>query len=374
MLYNESMDKFDSDVRYWVALSTHQKIGARTFAKLVQKFGKMEKVWNSHPSDFFDLDIDKSQKEAIFEVIHKIDPDKEMAKVERLKIKVLTIKDKNYPKNLAEIFDPPGVLYYKGELAPTDEISLAVVGSRKYSQYGQEVTEKLIFELASAGLVIVSGLALGIDALAHRACLEAKQKTIAVLGCGLDQIYPVSNIRLADKILQSGGAIISEFPVGMPALRYNFPIRNRIIAGMSLGTLVIEAAPDSGSLITAKAALDYNREVFAVPGSIFSDTSIGPNTLIQMGAKLVTNSADLLTELDISNRIKKQVANLIIADSQEEQVVLELLGKPKSVDALVKESKLPAALINSTLIMLELKGKARHIGGTVYEIRGKLKK
>lgn len=362
-----------SDLKYWVAFSTHQKIGARTFAKLLHHFGNMKNVWQADLSDFYKIDIDKAQKDAVLEVIKKVNPEKEMAKVERLKIKVLTLEDKNYPKNLAEIFDPPGVVYYKGSLAPQDEISLAVVGSRKYTPYGQEVAEKLVFELASAGLVIVSGLALGIDTLAHKACLEANQKTIAVLGCGLDQIYPVSNIRLADEIIQNGGAIVSEFPVGMPALRFNFPIRNRIIAGMSLGTLVIEAAPDSGSLITAQAALSQNREVFAVPGSIFSESSIGPNKLIQMGAKLVTESADILTELNISDKIKKQHANLIIPDSKEEEILLELLKKPKSVDLLVKESKLSAAVVNSTLIMLEMKGKVRHLGGTVYEIRGRLK-
>ena len=359
--------------KYWVALSTHNKIGARTFAKLHKRFKKLENVWKATRRELSEAELDLTQVDAVLEVVSKVDPEKEMAKVKKLGLEVLILPDKNYPKALYEIPDPPGILYLKGKILPQDEVALAVVGSRKYTEYGRRATEKIVWQLAKNKLTIVSGLALGIDALAHQAALEADGRTIAVLGCGLDQIYPVSNIRLADKILASGGAIISEFPVGMPALRYNFPIRNRIIAGLSLGTLVIEAAPESGSLITARAALDYNREVFAVPGSIFSEISEGPNRLIQMGAKMALSAEDILNELNITQKLGHIEASVIIPDSKEEEILLNLLKKPVLVDVLIKESKLAPALVNSTLIMLEMKGMVTNLGGTSYVIRGKLK-
>lgn len=363
----------DEDQKYWVALSTHQKIGARTFSKLFKHFKKMSRVWEANRSDLAASGIDLGQTNAILEVVKKIDPDAEMEKLERYHVKVWTLLDNDYPKVLQEIYDPPGVLYYRGEILPQDEIALAVVGSRKYTNYGRQVTEDLVYRLAQHKLTIVSGLALGIDALAHLAALEAKGRTIAVLGCGLDQIYPVSNIRLADKILQHNGAIISEFPIGMPALRFNFPIRNRIIAGISLGTLVIEGAISSGSLITAKAAIEYNREVFAVPGSIYSETSEGPNQLIKMGAKIVTSADDILEELNMPQKTKEKTAQNIIPDSKEEEVLLKLLCKSQTVDSLIQTSKMTPALVNSTLIMLEMKGMITNLGGTRYAIRGKLK-
>ncbi len=359
--------------KYWVALSTHNKIGARTFVKLFKRFKKLENVWKATRRELAEAELDLTQVDAVTEVVAKVDPEKEMAKVKKLGLEILILPDKNYPKTLYEIPDPPGILYLKGKILPQDEVSLAVVGSRKYSIYGQRITEKIVWQLAKNKLTIVSGLALGIDALAHQSALEANGRTIAVLGCGLDQVYPISNIRLADKILASNGAIITEFPIGMPALRYNFPIRNRIIAGLSLGTLVVEAASESGSLITARAALEYNREVFAVPGSIFSETSEGPNRLIQMGAKMALSAEDILNELNITQKLRHVEASIIIPDSQEEEILLNLLKKPVLVDTLIKESKLAPTLVNSTLIMLEMKGMVTNLGGTSYVIRGKLK-
>lgn len=368
------MEENFEDKKYWVALSTHQKIGSRTMLKLHKRFKKLAKVWTAKISDLQEAGLNSEQIKAVQEVVARVDIDKLLKRLKSLKIQILILPDKNFPRMLAEIPDPPAVLYLRGQILPEDDIALGVVGSRKYSNYGQRVTEDLVYKLGQSKLTIVSGLALGIDALAHYAALEAKTRTIAVLPCGPDQIYPAANIKLADKILQAGGAVISEFPLGTLAQRFNFPIRNRIIAGLSLGTLVIEGAIDSGSLITAQAALTYNREVFAVPGDIYSETSAGPNHLIQMGAKMILSADDILTELNIDERSKQNQARIIIADSREEEIVLKLLSQAKLVDELIKATKMPPALVNSTLIMLEMKGMVTNLGGTRYVIRGKLKK
>jgi DNA processing protein len=361
------------DKKFWVALAAHPKIGARTLNKLFKRFGKMEKVWGASRQALIEAGLESIQIEAVLEVVTKVDPDKEMGKLAKFGIKALILADDDYPQILKEIADPPGILFVRGEILPCDELAIGVVGSRKYTNYGERATEKLVGPLASKKITIISGLALGIDTLAHRAALSSGGRTLAVLGCGLDQIYPSSNVRLADQIIQGRGAIISEFPLGTPAYRSNFPMRNRIIAGLSIGTLVVEGAVDSGSLITARAALDYNREVFAVPGSIFSDTSEGPNRLIQMGAKAVLEAKDILTELNIDQTKLEKEAQIIIPDSQNEEIVLRLLGKPRLVDELIVESKLTPTLVNTTLIMLEMKGVVTNLGGTRYVIRGKLK-
>lgn len=361
------------EVKYWVALNTSEKIGARTFLKLSKRFKKLSRVWQASHRDLELAGLDLSQIQAVENIISKTDPDKEMERLAKFGISVLILPDDNYPQLLKEIPDPPGVLYVKGEILPADEIALAVVGSRSYTEYGERVVNKIVGQLAKNKITIISGLALGIDTLAHRQTLASGGRTIGVLGCGLDQIYPAANVRLADQIIQGRGAIISEFHLGTPSYRSNFPIRNRIIAGLSIGTVVIEAAVESGSLITARAALDYNREVFAVPGSIFSETSVGPNLLIQMGAKPVLEAKDILTDLNLTDNLAESEAREIIPDSPEEKILLKLLKKPCLVDELIKESGLPAPQVNSTLILLEMKGAIANLGGTRYEMRGKLK-
>jgi len=361
------------DTKYWVTLSTQQKIGARTFAKLYKRFRKLEHVWSTSQNELAHAGLDLGQIEAVKTAIATKDPDAEMTKLQKLNIGVVIFLDPEYPKLLKEIADPPGVIYIRGKFLPQDELALAVVGSRKFSLYGKQATQEIVYPLAREHLTIVSGLALGIDAFAHQATLEAKGRTIAVLACGLDQIYPTVNIRLADKILAEKGAIISEFPLGMPALNYNFPIRNRIIAGLSLGTIVIECAENSGSLLTAAAAVEYNREVFAVPGQIFSETSIGTNRLIKMGAKLVTSYRDILEELSIEEKEKISQAREIIADTPDEELLLKYLKEPILIDQLVSKSKFPSSRVNATLVQLEIKGKVSNLGGTRYVIKGKLK-
>lgn len=363
----------DNDEKmYWVALSTHQKIGARTFSKLYKRFKKLSLVWKASSYELQKAGLDMGQIEAVKEVISKKEPEKEWGRVQKLKIDVLIYPDKEYPRLLKEIPDPPGILYVRGKILPQDELAIAVVGSRKYTSYGERITNELVYPLVQKKITIVSGLALGIDSLAHRAALDAGGRTLAVLGCGLDRVYPASNIRLADRIIAGNGAIISEFPLGMPALKHNFPVRNRIIAGISLGVLVVEAAAGSGSLLTATSALDYNREVFAVPGSLFSETSMGTNRLIKMGAKMVTCCQDIFEELSIEEITEQSSARQIIPDSHEEEILLKLLGQPILVDLLVKKSGIETAIVNSTLIQMEIKGKVRNLGGSQYVINGKL--
>mgnify|MGYP005857243397 CR=1 FL=1 len=360
------------DAKYWVALSTHRKIKAQTFTRLHLKFKILKNVWQASERELTEAGLELGQIKAVKEVITKKNPDQEIEKLKKQQIEVIILPDKDYPKLLYEIADPPGLLYLKGRILPQDELAIAVVGSRKYTAYGERATEEIVLPLARAKITIISGLASGIDAVAHQKALEAKGRTMAVLACGFDQIYPRANIRLADKILASDGAIISEFPLGRPALTGNFPLRNRIIAGLSLGTVVVEATENSGSLLTATAAIDYNREVFAVPGEIFKETSQWTNRLIKMGAKLITCYQDILDELAIEEQGKFHKARKVIGDTKEEEILLKLLRKPILIDTLVIRSGLKAAMVNSTLIQLEIKGKVQNLGGTRYVVRGKL--
>lgn len=354
--------------KYILALSCNPKIGSRTMAKILACFKDLEKVWKASFYELTKHGLEPKIAQLIIKTREKVDPNKELEKIRNLGINIITLGDKNYPKLLKEIFDPPAILYVKGEIMSQDELAVAVVGSRKYTSYGARVCSDITKELAQSGITIISGLALGIDAISHQAALSAGGRTIGVLGCGLDRIYPISNRYIAEKMMKTGGAVITEFPLGTPPMKYNFPIRNRIIAGLSLGVLVIEASLKSGSLLTSQAALEYNREVFAIPGSIYSDNSLGPNNLIKMGAKLVNQAQDIISELNIESETKKIKAKTILADSKEEEIILKILSRAESthIDKLVKQSKLEMAKINQTLILMEMKGKVRNLGGNLY--------
>lgn len=360
--------------KYWLALALNYKIGSRTFIKIQKNYGLVSKIWLKKEADLINKGFNQGQINEIINTVKNTDFNKNDDLLKKYNIEYVTLIDKEYPEILKEIPDPPGVLFYKGDMKLFKTYCLAVVGSRSYSKYGEMVNRKIVDILAKSGITIVSGLALGIDTLAHESALDMGGKTIAVLGNGLDTIYPTTNIRLADKIIQNNGLIITEYPVGIPAFKSNFPLRNRIIAGLSLGTLVIEAAEDSGSLITARASIEYNREVFAVPGSIFNDQSKGPNKLIKMGARLVESAEDILVELNLGNMKNSQIVQEIIPDNEDEAKVLNILEKPIAVDSIIKETKLAPTLVNTTLIMLEMKGKIRNLGGTIYVLNGKLKK
>ena len=275
------------------------------------------------------------------------------------------IKRNEYPPLLQEIHDPPEQLYVWGKIPEMP--MLAVVGTRKASPYGKQITPRLVQDLASAGLCVVSGLAYGIDALAHEAALDAEAKTVAVLGSGLDRtsLYPREHWRLAEKIVAAGGAVVSEYPEGTQPLAHHFPARNRIVAGMSLGVLVIEAPEKSGALITADLALRENRDVFCVPGSIASQNSVGPNRLIQLGAKLVMGAEDVLEELGIETEFRGQGLRDGLTEEQQ-KIVAALKDAPQHVDAIVEITKLDITACNVQLVELELRGIVKNIGNGNY--------
>lgn len=274
---------------------------------------------------------------------------------------ILVDKDKNYPFLLKQIPDRPAKLFVKGKIIPDEENCLAVVGARKYSSYGAQVVRDFLLPLSQANLTIVSGLALGIDALAHQAALKGKKRTIAVLGCGIDRVYPSSHQKLAEAILKNNGAIVSEYPPGTPAYPANFPARNRIIAGLSRATLVIEAGRLSGSLITARLALEYNRDVLAVPGSIYNENSQGTNWLIKKGALPATSFNDIIEALDLPQEEKEKA--FVFSPTKEEEMILGLLAKePRQMDFLIISSGLTASKVASLLLILELKGLIKKVG------------
>ena len=282
-------------------------------------------------------------------------------------IRRITKQNKEYPRLLKEIFKPPA-LYVRGNFNKADDFALAVVGTRKPTYYGQQTADKIVYDLAQSGLTIISGLALGVDTIVHKTTLKAGGRTIAVLGAGVDDksLYPQENRKLALKIEKSG-AVISEYTLGTSAKPGYFPQRNRIISGLALGTLVIEAGFKSGALITAHCALDQNREVFCVPGSIFSEKSAGANNLIKLGAKLVTSAKDILEELNLTQSLKLFETKKIIADSPEEAKILKFLNhEPKHIDELLKQTKLDAAVISATLSLMEIRNKIKNIGGGNY--------
>ena len=278
-------------------------------------------------------------------------------------IRKITLKDKEYPSLLKEISGPPEELYIKGEFTNQDKVTIAVVGTRKYTQYGKEVTFDIVGKLARLGITIVSGLARGIDTFAHQATLEADGRTIAVLGSGLDKasFFPPPNYHLGEKISQQG-AVISEYPPGVHGTKFTFPERNRIISGLSLGVVVVEAPEQSGALITAALALEQNREVFAVPGPIYEKNSLGTNRLIKMGAKLVTDIDDILEELNLSHLLTTE-RKKIKPDNEKEEIILSILSlQPIHIDEIIKNSKLSTGIVNSTLMILELKRAVRNLG------------
>ena len=293
-------------------------------------------------------------------------------------IKTISIKDKNYPKLLKEIKDAPEVLYYRGDLSCTfsekvQDICFAIVGTRRCSDYGKQVALEIAGDLAEAGLTIVSGLAPGIDTFAHQAVVEQRKRTIAVLGTGIDEksIYPQSNLKLAEKILETGGCLISEYPPGTPGSQFTFPQRNRIISGLSLGVLVVEAKQKSGALITANWARKQKRLVFAVPGPIHSSNSKGCHYLIKKGAKLVENANNILKELkiDLLKLDFNKSESLFIGRNEEENLILEALKEEALyIDKIIERTKLPAQKVVSILAVLEINGKVRNLGNNVYAI------
>jgi DNA processing protein len=295
-----------------------------------------------------------------------LDLEAEVERLDRAGVRVLTWDDPDYPPNLRQVYNAPPVLYVRGCLDKRDEWAVAVVGTRRASVYGKEAARMVGTGLAQAGVTVISGLARGIDTVAHRVCLDAGGRTVAVLGCGVDVIYPAQNARLAAEIVERG-ALVSEYALGTRPDARNFPPRNRIISGLALGTVVVEADLGSGALITAGFAAEQGREVFAVPGNIFARGSRGTNDLIQQGAKMVCGVADILEELNLTMVSEQAQVRAVIPENETEAVLLQhLSAEPVHVDALGRAVKLPIAQVSSALALMELKGMVRQVGGMSY--------
>ncbi|MCX6761825.1 MAG: DNA-processing protein DprA [Candidatus Moranbacteria bacterium] len=356
-------------MKYLHALNKIEGVGPQKMKSLLAAFGTAQNIWRADLADLQQVLGGDILPERIFLEKQKLDPDAEWEKLEKAGVRLIDFTSSAYPEALKEIHNPPYLIYARGELVFNQIPAISIVGSRKFSNYGEQLAGTFARDLARAGFAIVSGLALGIDAISHRGALEARGKTIAVLGSGIDNesIHPRANYNLAQEIIASGGLVMSDYPPGTPATAMTFPARNRIIAGLSLGTLVIEAGEKSGTLITAKMALESNREVFAIPGSIFSPTSIGTNNLIKSGAKMVTCVQDILEEFNLSQSLETKQVLLKLPENKEEEILLAILSDvPLHIDNIAKRSKLTVPIISATLTMMEIKGWVKNLGGQNY--------
>jgi DNA processing protein len=358
----------------WLALNQIAGLGKVGYARLIERFGSPENVFQADLEELQSVEgVRKNTALAIVKFKRAEKIDRELEELERQKVGVLTSKDPRYPALLAKIHDPPPYLYYKGSASTQDDRSLAVVGSRLASPYGIKITERLAWGLSQQGLTIVSGMARGIDSAAHQGALMAQGRTVAVLGSGLDVIYPQENQKLFERIVEAG-LVYSEFPLGSLPERQNFPIRNRIISGMSLGVVIVEATQRSGSLITARLALDQGREVFAVPGSVESFKSSGTHSLIKQGAKLVEHAQDILEELhweekapEDARELRREPTEIGPTLSAKEKQIRDLLSDGSlHVDQMVRQSGIGISPLLSLLLEMELKGLIKQLPGKFF--------
>ncbi|MCS6963160.1 DNA-processing protein DprA [Thermoflexus sp.] len=357
------------DLGYWLVFNRVMGIGPARLRALLQYFGDLRTAWEADEGAWRAAGLDQRTIRNLAEARRRLHPDREREQLERSGAMAFTWEDPAYPLLLRRIPDPPPVLFVRGHLAEADRWALAIVGTRRPTAYGRQATEWFSGELARAGIPIVSGLARGIDAIAHEAALRAGGRTIAVLPCGVDRVYPLEHARLAARILESG-ALVSELPLGAPAEPGNFPARNRLISGLAVGVLVVEAGAASGALITASHAAEQGREVFAIPGSVFSPASQGTNRLIRDGATPVTSPQELLEALNWSTAAQQVEAQLQLPADPIEARLLEVLSRePQHIDDIARAAGLPVAQVSSALTMMELKGMARHLGAMHY-VRG----
>ncbi|HET6316152.1 MAG TPA: DNA-processing protein DprA [Chloroflexota bacterium] len=350
----------------WVALCTVAGIGPIRFQRLLEVCGDAQSAWAAPGFQLAAVGLERRSIEALLHLRSQTTPEAIAARLQRLGISTLTLQDAEYPSNLREIADPPPVLFVRGQLTEQDSLAVALVGTRRATTYGIAVAERLATDLAGAGVTVVSGLALGVDTAAHRAAVQAGGRTIAVLGNGLDQIYPPSNRQLAQRIASAAGALVSEFSPGTPPDAINFPRRNRIIAGLSRVTVIIEAGERSGALITADFALEQGRDVLAVPGSILSPTCTGSNDLLKQGATPVTGVDDILAALGMPVATGAGLVRGVPLDEQESFIWQALGADPRHVDDLARSLGRGAGEVSATLAMLELNGMARQVGSMLY--------
>lgn len=354
------------DTKYYNAFNLIEGIGPARFKKLFFYFKNLENAWRAGIQDLEQSGLDKKICEKILKLRPAISPDKEWEKLTAEKITAITFNDKNYPKLLKQIYDPPAILYIKGNLDSAIDMPLAVVGSRKVSTYGLQVIKDIVGALARSGLSIVSGMAYGVDTAAHETAISNGAKTVAVLASGLDSYNLSPRKQIAEKII-ANGALISEYPFGKPAKKHHFPLRNRIVAGLVPAVLVIEAREKSGAMITPRLALEANRDVFAVPGSIYSPGSVGTNNLIKQGAKAVTSHQEILEELGLT-KIEECTNNKnIVSASDDEKTILSLLSaEPLHIDAIAEKTQNDASKISGLLTLMEIKGIIKNLGSGNY--------
>jgi DNA processing protein len=356
--------------QYWVGFNLVSGVGPVLVRRMLEQFGSLAEAWHVEPPMLHAAGLGRRAVASLREVRQRVDLDAELARLDKLGIAVLTWEDDDYPALLASLRDidqAPPVIYLRGSLAVADEWAITMVGTRAVSAYGRHVTYQLAGELASSGLVITSGLARGVDAEAHQAALDAGKRTIAVLPCGLDTIYPPEHRGLAARIVQQG-ALMTPFPLGTIPKAANFAPRNRMMSGLGRGVIVTEAGTKSGALVTASYALEQGREVFAVPGNITAQSSSGTNHLIQDGAHPVLSAQDVLDILKLE-RITQFVetrASLPALNGDEDTVLKQLSGEPLYIDELTRRCNLPVARVSSILTMLELRGMIRQVGRMTY--------
>jgi DNA processing protein len=354
------------ELKYWTAFNRVPGIGRVRYQALLSRFGSLADAWNAGPTDLRSAGLDDRTVRSITAGRPNVDPDTEAEQLQSYGVRALTWNDDAYPALLKEIDDAPPVLYMRGDLSTVDGWAVSVVGTRRPTPYGRQVAEELTYQLSSNRICIVSGLARGVDAIAHRSAIQAGGRTVAVLACGLDIVYPPEHAKLAREIMDHG-ALISEYPLGTQPRGDYFPRRNRIMSGVSLGVLVVEGDVKSGAIITARWAADQNREVFAAPGSIFSPQSRGTNGLIQQGAKLVQKVEDVLEELNLTmapHQIEMQ--EFMPATDTEAGLLRHITKEPVHIDEVCRLSSLPISTVSSVLAMMELKGLIKQMGPMAY--------
>ena len=356
----------NEDLKYWLALSRVEGVGPVKTKRLLEQYGSAKAICEA-------LNCDVAAAEP------------ELERIKALNVKAMVIEDENYPDNLKNIYDPPPILFIKGDITKSDQTAIAIVGTRRATRYGLETARKFAAELSQLGITIISGLAIGIDTASHEGAMEAKGRTIAVLGSGVDQIFPRTNQQLAEKIEQNG-ALVSEFSLGQQPESWTFPQRNRVISGLSLGVIMVEGHYDSGAMITAKLALEQGREVFAVPGNVQLDQSKGPHWLIKQGAKLVESVDDVLDELKsqiptTKSQIQISKSKIILKSqyqnsnterrysdlsSAEQKIMAVLSFDPKHIDAISSETGFSIPQVSGMLMVLEIKKVIRQLPGKLF--------
>jgi DNA processing protein len=352
----------------WIGFNLVKGIGPAKVRRLLDFFGNIDTAWAAPIDALRDAGLDRRSIEALVEVRNGPLLEQALARIEKAGVQVLHWEHPDYPRNLLNIAAPPPVLYVLGQLGPADEWAVGLVGTRHPSPYGKEVARELSTGLAASGVTVVSGLARGIDAVAHKAALDAGGRTIAVLGSGLDNIYPAEHRQLVEAISRAG-AVVSDYALGTRPDAANFPPRNRIISGLSKGVVIVEAGEGSGALITADFAAEQGRDVFAVPGSIFNQNARGTNRLLKQGARLVTGVSDILEELNFAMVAEQQAARTLLpVDATEQQILAKLSADPLHIDDLGAQVNMPMSQVSGTLALMELKGLVRQVGGMNYVV------